>query len=45
VVEFEALARWSHPVHGDVPPDRFIPIAENCGLMRELSDWLLRCAV
>jgi diguanylate cyclase (GGDEF)-like protein len=44
VIEFEALARWSHPVHGDVPPDRFIPIAENCGLIRELSDWLLRCA-
>jgi len=44
IVEFEALARWSHPTLGDVPPERFIPIAENCGLIRELSDWLLRCA-
>jgi diguanylate cyclase (GGDEF)-like protein len=44
VVEFEALARWHHPTLGDVSPDRFIPIAENCGLIRELSDWLLRCA-
>jgi diguanylate cyclase (GGDEF)-like protein len=44
IVEFEALARWSHPTLGEIPPDRFIPIAENCGLMNELSDWLLRCA-
>jgi diguanylate cyclase (GGDEF)-like protein len=44
VVQFEALARWSHPRLGDVPPDRFIPIAENCGVIRELGDWLLRCA-
>ena len=44
VVQFEALARWSHPTLGDIPPERFIPIAENCGLMRELSNWLLRCA-
>jgi diguanylate cyclase (GGDEF)-like protein len=44
VVEFEALARWMHPTLGDIPPDRFIPIAESCGLMKDLSDWLLRCA-
>jgi diguanylate cyclase (GGDEF)-like protein len=44
VIAFEALARWSHPRFGDVPPERFIPIAESGGLIRELGDWLLRCA-
>lgn len=44
VVGFEALARWTHPTLGVVPPDRFIPIAESCGLMNELTDHLLRQA-
>jgi diguanylate cyclase (GGDEF)-like protein len=44
VIAFEALARWNHPKLGDIPPDRFIPIAEDCGLMRALSDHLLRRA-
>jgi EAL domain-containing protein (putative c-di-GMP-specific phosphodiesterase class I) len=44
VIAFEALARWNHPTLGDIPPDRFIPIAEDCGLIRQLSDRLLRRA-
>jgi diguanylate cyclase (GGDEF)-like protein len=44
VIGFEALARWTHPTLGNVPPDRFIPVAESCGLMNELSDHLLRHA-
>jgi diguanylate cyclase (GGDEF)-like protein len=44
VVGFEALARWTHPSLGEIPPDRFIPIAEDSGLIQELSDQLLRQA-
>ncbi|MCF8478051.1 MAG: EAL domain-containing protein [Pseudolabrys sp.] len=44
VIAFEALARWTHPTLGDIPPDRFIPIAEDCGLINRLSDYLLRRA-
>ena len=44
IVGFEALARWTHPTLGDVPPERFIPVAESCGLMNELADHLLRQA-
>lgn len=44
IVEFEALARWTHPRLGELAPERFIPAAESAGLMRELSDWLLRRA-
>jgi diguanylate cyclase (GGDEF)-like protein len=44
VVGFEALARWTHRELGNVPPDRFIPVAESCGLMNELTNHLLRQA-
>jgi diguanylate cyclase (GGDEF)-like protein len=44
VVGFEALARWSHKDLGEVPPDRFIPVAEDAGLISELTDQLLRRA-
>jgi len=41
VHEFEALARWSDPVLGEVKPERFIPIAEDAGLIGALTDALL----
>jgi diguanylate cyclase (GGDEF)-like protein/PAS domain S-box-containing protein len=40
VVGLEALARWHDPVLGDIPPDRFIRIAEDTGLIQPLGDWI-----
>ena len=37
----EALVRWDHPRHGLVYPDRFIGIAEDCGAIDALTDWVL----
>jgi EAL domain-containing protein (putative c-di-GMP-specific phosphodiesterase class I) len=41
VVGFEALARWSDPQLGEVPPGEFIPVAEEIGLIHELGRWAI----
>ena len=38
----EALLRWEHPILGFVPPDEFIPIAEETGVINDISNWLLK---
>ena len=44
VVGLEALARWSDPALGDVPPSQFIPVAEATGLIHELGHWAIEQA-
>ena len=41
IVGAEALLRWEHPEFGLVPPNRFLPVAEELGMMRDLGDWVL----
>lgn len=41
VAGFEALVRWTHPEHGNVRPDVFIPVAESNGLIVDIGRWVL----
>jgi len=45
VTGMEALLRWKHPVHGLVPPDKFIAVAEETGLILSMGDWVFRQAL
>ena len=44
IVGLEALIRWNHPRRGEIQPLDFLPIAERTGLIRPLSEWVLRTA-
>lgn len=45
VCGFEALARWDHPSRGPVSPEKFIGIAEECGLIGKIGAWVLDTAI
>ena len=45
VCGFEALVRWSHPARGPIGPDKFIPLAEECGMIEKIGTFVLRTAI
>jgi diguanylate cyclase (GGDEF)-like protein len=42
---FESLVRWTHPVRGPISPDKFIPLAEECGVISSIGSWVLETAL
>ena len=45
VVSVESLVRWIHPEHGFIGPDEFIPLAEQTGAIRDLTNWVIEEAI
>ena len=44
ITGFEALLRWNHPTRGPLSPAKFIPVAEDSGLIAQIGEWVLRKA-
>jgi len=45
VTGFESLVRWQHPTRGAISPSKFVPLAEEAGLIGKIGEWVLRTAL
>ena len=45
VTGFESLVRWQHPTRGAISPAKFVPLAEEAGLIGKIGEWVLRTAL